>query len=150
MWRSPGHFLLTARYYCQPPILIPCSPHVSHLLHRPPPPFYCHPKSVQPLPSSPRLLALPTLYDIPSSYIFVLLLFPLILLLPLLHLLLQGEDRHVTTLSKGEYFGELALVTQKPRAATVAASTPTVALAELRVEAFERLLGKLTSGHWLS
>jgi len=53
----------------------------------------------------------------------------------------NGEDRHVTTLSKGDYFGELALVTQQPRAATVTASSSIVALAELQVQAFERLLG---------
>ncbi|XP_054708514.1 cAMP-dependent protein kinase type II regulatory subunit-like [Uloborus diversus] len=44
------------------------------------------------------------------------------------------------TLTKGQYFGELALVTQKPRAAS-AYAVGNVKLAFLDVAAFERLLG---------
>ncbi|GBL88941.1 cAMP-dependent protein kinase type II regulatory subunit [Araneus ventricosus] len=57
----------------------------------------------------------------------------------------QTEDNkevemEVTTLTKGQYFGELALVTQKPRAAS-AYAVGNVKLAFLDVAAFERLLG---------
>ncbi|XP_014673373.1 PREDICTED: cAMP-dependent protein kinase type II regulatory subunit-like isoform X3 [Priapulus caudatus] len=51
-----------------------------------------------------------------------------------------NEDQEVTRLSRGQYFGELALVTQKPRAAT-ATSVEAVKLAYLERQAFERLLG---------
>jgi cAMP-dependent protein kinase regulator len=44
-------------------------------------------------------------------------------------------------LSKGEYFGELALLKHEPRSATVVAASPKVKLASLEVESFERLLG---------
>lgn len=50
------------------------------------------------------------------------------------------EEREITRLNRGQYFGELALVTKKPRAATVKSEGP-VNLAELDVNAFERLLG---------
>lgn len=50
------------------------------------------------------------------------------------------EEREVTRLNKGAYFGELALVTHKPRAATVYADG-TVRCAVLDVAAFERVLG---------
>ncbi|XP_035226536.1 cAMP-dependent protein kinase type II regulatory subunit-like, partial [Stegodyphus dumicola] len=49
-------------------------------------------------------------------------------------------EMEVTTLTKGQYFGELALVTQKPRAAS-AYAVGNVKLAFLDVAAFERLLG---------
>ncbi|GFR33071.1 cAMP-dependent protein kinase type II regulatory subunit [Trichonephila clavata] len=49
-------------------------------------------------------------------------------------------EMDVTTLTKGQYFGELALVTQKPRAAS-AYAVGNVKLAFLDVAAFERLLG---------
>ncbi|CAH1783692.1 unnamed protein product [Owenia fusiformis] len=55
----------------------------------------------------------------------------------------QGEDTdevEVTRVQKGGYFGELALVTHKPRAASVYAVGGTK-LAVLDVDAFERLLG---------
>ncbi|XP_067125354.1 cAMP-dependent protein kinase type II regulatory subunit-like isoform X1 [Centruroides vittatus] len=54
----------------------------------------------------------------------------------------EGCDKEVevSRLTKGGYFGELALVAQKPRAASVYA-VGTVKLATLDVQAFERLLG---------
>jgi len=52
----------------------------------------------------------------------------------------EGVEREISRVSRGRYFGELALVTKKPRAATVAA-VGTIRLAFLDVEAFERLLG---------
>lgn len=51
-----------------------------------------------------------------------------------------GKDTTVEEIGQGHYFGELALVTTQPRAATVTAVTD-VKLAFLDVEAFERLLG---------
>uniref|UniRef100_A0A2P2I7U7 cAMP-dependent protein kinase type II regulatory subunit n=2 Tax=Hirondellea gigas TaxID=1518452 RepID=A0A2P2I7U7_9CRUS len=50
------------------------------------------------------------------------------------------EEKEISRVSDGRYFGELALVTKKPRAASVYASG-NVRLAFLDVEAFERLLG---------
>jgi len=44
-------------------------------------------------------------------------------------------------LSKGDYFGELALLNHEPRSATIIAASPKVKLASLEVESFERLLG---------
>src|SRR5207237_6559833 len=52
----------------------------------------------------------------------------------------KGKEKELTTISKGGYFGELALLTNKPRAATIIADGP-VKVAFLDVEAFERLLG---------
>ncbi|KAL3225433.1 hypothetical protein MRX96_049227, partial [Rhipicephalus microplus] len=51
-----------------------------------------------------------------------------------------GNETEVSRIGKGGYFGELALLTKKPRAATVYAVGP-VKLAFLDVSAFERLLG---------
>ncbi|XP_064487082.1 cAMP-dependent protein kinase type II regulatory subunit-like isoform X2 [Ornithodoros turicata] len=51
-----------------------------------------------------------------------------------------GHEAEVSRLTKGDYFGELALLTNKPRAAT-AYAVGTVKLACLDVSAFERLLG---------
>lgn len=53
----------------------------------------------------------------------------------------DGSERQVTTISEGGYFGELALVTHKARAATVTANADEVRVAFLDVNAFERLLG---------
>ncbi|XP_077547617.1 cAMP-dependent protein kinase type II regulatory subunit-like [Haemaphysalis longicornis] len=51
-----------------------------------------------------------------------------------------GTETEVSRISKGGYFGELALLTKKPRAASVYA-VGMVKLAFLDVSAFERLLG---------
>jgi len=52
----------------------------------------------------------------------------------------NGEEKEISRVSVGGYFGELALVTKKPRAASVHA-VGNIKLAFLDVEAFERLLG---------
>lgn len=52
----------------------------------------------------------------------------------------KGKQIEINRLSKGGYFGELALVTHRPRAASVFA-VEDIKLAFLDVEAFERLLG---------
>jgi len=52
-----------------------------------------------------------------------------------------GQERELSRLSNGAYFGELALITHKPRAANVYAASPEVKVAFLDVHAFERLLG---------
>lgn len=52
----------------------------------------------------------------------------------------DGTEKLVTTIKNGGYFGELALVTHKPRAATVTANGD-IRVAFLDVNAFERLLG---------
>ncbi|ELU08317.1 hypothetical protein CAPTEDRAFT_106605 [Capitella teleta] len=52
----------------------------------------------------------------------------------------SNEEVELSRLTKGQYFGELALVTHKPRAASVY-SIGTTKCAVLDVEAFERLLG---------
>ena len=53
----------------------------------------------------------------------------------------DGTERQVTTINEGGYFGELALVTHKARAATVTATVDGLKVAFLDVNAFERLLG---------
>ncbi|XP_076041124.1 cAMP-dependent protein kinase type II regulatory subunit isoform X2 [Oratosquilla oratoria] len=50
------------------------------------------------------------------------------------------EEKEISRVTTGGYFGELALVTKKPRAASIYA-VGNVRLAFLDVEAFERLLG---------
>jgi len=52
----------------------------------------------------------------------------------------NGIEKEISRVGLGGYFGELALVTKKPRAATICALGG-VKLAFLDVEAFERLLG---------
>lgn len=52
----------------------------------------------------------------------------------------EGGEIEISKLGKGQYFGELALVTHRPRAASVYADGE-VKVAFLEVEAFERLLG---------
>jgi cAMP-dependent protein kinase regulator len=53
----------------------------------------------------------------------------------------DGHEQELSRLEKGGYFGELALITHKPRAASAYALSPEVKLAFLDVQAFERLLG---------
>ncbi|XP_017959151.1 cAMP-dependent protein kinase type II regulatory subunit isoform X1 [Drosophila navojoa] len=53
----------------------------------------------------------------------------------------DDSEIEISQLGKGQYFGELALVTHRPRAASVYATGGTVKLAFLDVRAFERLLG---------
>ena len=52
----------------------------------------------------------------------------------------SGKGTLLTTCTSGQYFGELALLTHKPRAASVHAKGEVVC-AVLEVGAFERLLG---------
>lgn len=52
----------------------------------------------------------------------------------------ETEEKEVATIEKGGYFGELALLTRHPRAASAYACGPTK-LAVLDVGSFERLLG---------
>jgi cAMP-dependent protein kinase regulator len=52
----------------------------------------------------------------------------------------EGVVREISTLHKGEYFGELALLTDKPRAATIKAKGK-IKCATLGKKAFTRLLG---------
>ncbi|XP_064543421.1 cAMP-dependent protein kinase type II regulatory subunit isoform X1 [Drosophila montana] len=53
----------------------------------------------------------------------------------------DDTEIEISKLGKGQYFGELALVTHRPRAASVYATGGVVKLAFLDVRAFERLLG---------
>ncbi|XP_075585317.1 uncharacterized protein LOC124498371 [Dermatophagoides farinae] len=53
----------------------------------------------------------------------------------------NGQEQELSRVEKGGYFGELALITKKSRAATVYAASAEVKLAFLDVLAFERLLG---------
>jgi cAMP-dependent protein kinase regulator len=52
----------------------------------------------------------------------------------------ETDEVEVARCVKGQYFGELALVTHKPRAASAYADGPTKC-AVLDISAFERLLG---------
>ncbi|KAG9510858.1 hypothetical protein GZH46_00589, partial [Fragariocoptes setiger] len=53
----------------------------------------------------------------------------------------DGRTRELAILQKGDYFGELALINHKPRAASACAIGNDVKVAFLDVKAFERLLG---------
>lgn len=55
-----------------------------------------------------------------------------------------GEDRLLKTLRPGDFFGEMALIHNAPRAATVTTNTPTVVL-ELDKPSFERVLERSSS-----
>jgi cAMP-dependent protein kinase regulator len=56
----------------------------------------------------------------------------------------RGESKRLTTYGKGDYFGELALLEDKPRAASVT-STTEVKVATLGKDGFQRLLGPVES-----
>ncbi len=53
----------------------------------------------------------------------------------------DGQSKEIKVCGKGDYFGELALLTKKPRAASGFASGEETKCAILDVDAFERLLG---------
>lgn len=53
----------------------------------------------------------------------------------------DGQSKEIKLCSKGDYFGELALLTKKQRAASAYATGPDTKCAILDVDAFERLLG---------
>ena len=53
----------------------------------------------------------------------------------------DGESKELKVCKQGDYFGELALITKNPRAATVLANGNDVRCAILDIDAFERLLG---------
>lgn len=53
----------------------------------------------------------------------------------------QTEDREISKLHSGDYFGELALLLDKPRAATIKACGGALKCARLDRSRFERLLG---------
>ena len=53
----------------------------------------------------------------------------------------DGRSKELKVCEAGDYFGELALLTKKPRAATVYAQGEVTKCAILDVDAFERLLG---------
>lgn len=52
----------------------------------------------------------------------------------------NGAEREIAVLNKGDYFGELALINDKPRSATVVAKTP-LKCATVGKQAFQRLFG---------
>src|SRR5512147_3181939 len=56
----------------------------------------------------------------------------------------NNESRLLKTLAPGDFFGEMALIHNAPRAATVTAKTPLTTL-ELNKAAFDRVLHKSTS-----
>jgi len=51
------------------------------------------------------------------------------------------DDQEVKQLAEGSYFGELALLSNKPRAATITVLSENATAGVLDVNAFERLLG---------
>ena len=54
----------------------------------------------------------------------------------------DGAEKHVFTVNAGDYFGELALVNDAPRQATVKAATP-LSLVKIDRPTFKRMIGKL-------
>jgi cAMP-dependent protein kinase regulator len=55
----------------------------------------------------------------------------------------SGTEQSVKTYGKGDYFGELALLNNAPRAASVIAKSETAKVAKLGKDGFTRLLGSL-------
>mmetsp|Transcript_4855 Transcript_4855/g.4608 ORF Transcript_4855/g.4608 Transcript_4855/m.4608 type:complete len:101 (+) Transcript_4855:923-1225(+) len=54
--------------------------------------------------------------------------------------LIDGKVKNVMSYNPGDYFGERALLTQEPRAATIQATSDTLVLAKLESRSFKRLL----------
>ena len=57
----------------------------------------------------------------------------------------NGQSKELKKYSKGDYFGELALLNNTPRAASVVASSGTVKVLNLDRKTFMRLVGSLDS-----
>ncbi|PWN46280.1 camp-dependent protein kinase regulatory subunit [Ceraceosorus guamensis] len=55
----------------------------------------------------------------------------------------DGVEEAIGKLAEGDYFGELALLNNAPRAASIVASSPALRLATLSESAFKRLVGPL-------
>ena len=55
---------------------------------------------------------------------------------------IDGEEKHVLTVKAGDYFGELALVNDSPRQATVKAATP-LSLVKIDRPTFKRMIGQI-------
>ena len=58
---------------------------------------------------------------------------------------MNGHSKELKKYSKGDYFGELALLNNTPRAASVVASSGTVKVLNLDRKTFMRLVGPLDS-----
>ena len=55
----------------------------------------------------------------------------------------ERDGKQVSTLGEGKYFGEVALLTSKPRQATVTATSDDVRLLAVHRKVFQRVLGPL-------
>lgn len=53
---------------------------------------------------------------------------------------IDGVMKEVMKYSPGDYFGERALLTKEPRAATIVSTSDTLLLAKLESKSFQRLL----------
>jgi cAMP-dependent protein kinase regulator len=54
---------------------------------------------------------------------------------------IDGEVKNIKDYSTGDYFGERALLTNEPRAASIIATSEETVLAKLELRSFKRLLG---------
>ena len=55
---------------------------------------------------------------------------------------LEGEDRHIAVLEKGEYVGEMGAIDDKPRSATALAMGPVVCMSVEQEEFMDMLLSR--------
>jgi len=53
----------------------------------------------------------------------------------------EGNTKHLVDLKPSDYFGEIALLTDRPRAATVTAASDTLKCVRLDRARFQRVLG---------
>lgn len=54
---------------------------------------------------------------------------------------IDGQSKDLITYESGDYFGERALLTHEPRAASIVATSDEVTVAKLENKSFKRLLG---------